>query len=110
MAPSTYSVSQEQCQDFARLSGDFNPLHLNPDYAYKTMFGHQVVFGVYQVIKALDVFCETKVGPLFISSITAEFKTNLAVGENFCVNVDDRDGNCIIKIAPPINYLILRQK
>jgi NAD(P)-dependent dehydrogenase (short-subunit alcohol dehydrogenase family)/acyl dehydratase len=36
----------EDVQNFARLSGDFSPLHVDPDYARTTEFGSCVVHGV----------------------------------------------------------------
>lgn len=40
------SFGQRDLEDFARLSGDNNPLHMNEDYAVKTEAGGQVVHGM----------------------------------------------------------------
>lgn len=42
----TFSFSQEDVKHFAQLSGDHNPLHLDADYAAKTMFGKPIIHGV----------------------------------------------------------------
>ena len=40
------SFSQEDFQRFARLSGDHNPIHVDPDYAAGTRFGATVSHGM----------------------------------------------------------------
>lgn len=50
-----FRIDLAQSQVFARLSGDFNPLHLHPVDARRTPFGSTVVHGVHVALKALDV-------------------------------------------------------
>ncbi len=40
------SFSQEDFHRFARLSGDHNPIHVDPDYAAGTRFGATVSHGM----------------------------------------------------------------
>lgn len=42
----TRSFSEQDVKDFARLSGDFNPIHIDPEYAKTTVFGQRIVHGV----------------------------------------------------------------
>jgi acyl dehydratase len=57
----TYSfqraITAQDVADFAKLSGDSNPLHLSPDYAAKTIFGRQIVHGMF-----LGALCSQMVG------------------------------------------------
>ncbi len=39
-------VTSESVQSFAEVSGDHNPLHLDKDYAEKTMFGGRIAHGM----------------------------------------------------------------
>lgn len=57
---------------FARLSGDWNPVHVDPVAARRTNFGRAVVHGVHLLSWALDVLA-TETGPYGLGSIRAEF-------------------------------------
>ncbi len=41
-----HTFSQQDFDDFARLSGDDNPIHVDPDYAAKTPFRSTVAHGM----------------------------------------------------------------
>ena len=45
----TKILSQDDFDSFAKLSGDYNPIHVDPDYASKTRFGKTVAHGAYLV-------------------------------------------------------------
>ena len=40
------TISEEIVNDFAKLSGDYNPLHMNKEYAASTSFKKRVVHGM----------------------------------------------------------------
>jgi len=40
------TITWEDIQDFARLTGDTNPLHLDEEFAIKTRFGQRVAHGM----------------------------------------------------------------
>jgi 3-hydroxybutyryl-CoA dehydratase len=40
------SISEQDVEAFARLTGDFNPLHMDAAYAEKTAFGGRVAHGM----------------------------------------------------------------
>ena len=42
----THQLTQEDVDAFAALTGDFNPLHVDPDFARQTLFGKPVVYGM----------------------------------------------------------------
>ena len=39
-------ISKNDTMDFAKLSGDFNPLHVDPDFGKKSAFKNNVVHGM----------------------------------------------------------------
>jgi acyl dehydratase len=40
-----FSYSQEQVNNFAEVTGDKNPIHIDQEYASKTMFGRTIMHG-----------------------------------------------------------------
>src|SRR2546427_12045228 len=42
-------ITEEDVLAFARLTGDYNPLHVNADYAAQTNYGNRIVHGAFQV-------------------------------------------------------------
>jgi len=42
----TQKIDESLVNDFAKISGDFNPLHMNNEYAEKTNFGKRVCHGM----------------------------------------------------------------
>jgi 3-hydroxybutyryl-CoA dehydratase len=45
----TKTITEEDVMKFAEVSGDYNPIHVNPEYAKTQMFGKQVAHGVISV-------------------------------------------------------------
>ena len=80
-------IQNREIQKFARLSGDYNPVHVDEQYARQTMFGGQIVYGVQQVMLCLEEFARQMQHPVFITGIKAEFRRPLSVGENFEIDV-----------------------
>src|ERR1700752_2261791 len=45
----TFSLSQEQVKAFADVTGDHNPLHIDADYASKTVFKKPIIHGIFGI-------------------------------------------------------------
>ena len=45
-ATMTRIISDDDIKTFARISGDYNPVHMNDDYAKGTMFGGRIAHGM----------------------------------------------------------------
>ncbi len=43
----TKTITDEDIMGFARVSGDFNPVHVNEEYAKKTFFGGRIAHGAF---------------------------------------------------------------
>lgn len=51
-----YTVTDEDVQKFAEISGDFNPAHFNEAYASKTIFKNRIAHGMISVAKFSGIF------------------------------------------------------
>jgi hypothetical protein len=66
---------------FARLSGDFNPLHVEPMAARRSLFGRPVVHGIHTLLWAMDQWIASQVDTVGITSLKATFERPIGVGE-----------------------------
>ncbi len=67
-----FSYSQDQVNRFAEATGDNNPVHLNADYASKTMFKRPIMHGMLSASLLSKVF-----GTLFPGEGTIYLKQSL---------------------------------
>ncbi len=51
-----YSISYEEVALFSKICGDFNPVHHDPEFAEKTIFGKQIAHGMISVSKFSGIF------------------------------------------------------
>jgi hypothetical protein len=71
---------------FARLSGDFNPMHVDEVAARRTIFGQRVVHGIHLTLWALDRWAAHGGFRFGLERISADFKKGVLVGEQLqCV-------------------------
>jgi acyl dehydratase len=56
--PRTFTISLARSGQFARLSGDYNPIHLAPVLARRSHFGGTVVHGVHTFLGSAQEFDE----------------------------------------------------
>lgn len=49
-----FTISSQQNNDFAALSGDFNPLHVDEIYSRRLQFGHPVIHGIHHLLRSWD--------------------------------------------------------
>ena len=74
------SFSPDDQIAFAKLSGDYNPVHLDPVRARRTRFGYPVVHGIHVLLWALDTLVSQK-SDLQLVSLKFFFNQALEVGE-----------------------------
>ncbi len=77
-----HAFTQDDQLVFARLSGDYNPLHLDPILSRRLLFGHQVVHGLHAVLRGLDHFLKDREKPLELLTVKANFQAGVAVGKS----------------------------
>jgi len=66
---------------FAKLSGDYNPLHLDPVLARRLLFGRQVVHGLHALLWSLDYHLKSQAQPLELRTVKANFQAGIGVGQ-----------------------------
>ena len=110
-------ISEKMVQDYAEVSGDFNPIHLDEDYAKKTEFKNKIVHGMLLISNITEIMVKnfgnswSKNGTLKIKfrnplPVNSNLETNLKI-KKFDKNKDgtlytcevmcnDHDGNILI--------------
>jgi NAD(P)-dependent dehydrogenase (short-subunit alcohol dehydrogenase family) len=76
---------------FAGLSGDFNPLHMDPIAARRTQAGAVVVHGVHGALWAIDKLAELGIIACSIRSLSVQFKKFAYLGDKVELRLLRRD-------------------
>jgi len=75
---------------FARLSGDINPIHMDPLAARRSVVGAVVVHGVHIVLWALDVLARSKFGPPGLTRLEVRFLKPVYLGDEVILILERR--------------------
>jgi NAD(P)-dependent dehydrogenase (short-subunit alcohol dehydrogenase family) len=86
-------ISLKQSRDFARLSGDSNPLHVEPIWARRLQFGGCVVHGVNLTLLMLEEVLRAHRIPagMQLAELAAHFDSALRVDEPFYIVIESDD-------------------
>jgi acyl dehydratase len=96
------SVNLGQSLLFAQLSGDYNPLHIDPIKARRLRFGGTVVHGIHLLLIALDGALISCAVPRRIASLKAKFESPVFTGQKFATMTDVHDvGSMHLSVAAP---------
>ena len=88
------SFSPDDQAAFAELSGDYNPIHLDPLKARRTRFGYPVVHGIHVLLWALDTLVSQNSGFLKLVSLKTSFSQPIGVGETVQFILKSKDETC----------------
>lgn len=81
MTPHARVFSLNDQLSFADLSGDYNPIHVNPVAARRLLFGEAVVHGVHLVLWALDTVAQNNAA-FRVKAIRAVFRNPVLLGSS----------------------------
>ena len=87
---SPFRNSLQSQSNFAELSGDFNPVHLDPLCARRTMFGQIITHGIHNVLRSLEIFLKER--PFSLERLTVNFRNPIFLKEDVViipVNISD---------------------
>lgn len=83
--------------DFASLSGDYNPLHVDAIGARRTMFGAPVVHGIHMVLWAIELWLKTHPAELIrLSSVRVLFKKPVRVETEVCYSLKEETDQRVV--------------
>jgi acyl dehydratase/NAD(P)-dependent dehydrogenase (short-subunit alcohol dehydrogenase family) len=77
----TYSAAQSGQEEFARLSGDWNPIHMDPVLARRSQVGRPVAHGIHTLLLVLDAVAASSRGSLIPSKLTVSFAAPVYIGD-----------------------------
>ena len=98
-------ITDETVREFAALSGDTQPLHLDDDYASQTRFGQRIAHGallVGMVSAVLGVEMAGKDATIIFLGLNVNFIAPVHIGDEVtaqCEVVSVRDDKPIVKLA-----------
>jgi len=76
------TITEEDVMKFAEVTGDFNPIHVNPEYAKTQMFGKQVAHGALSAGLISAVLGTKLFGPgILYTNQTVAFKKPVFFGD-----------------------------
>ncbi len=98
MLPVKKTFTSKDQREFSKISGDYNPIHLDPKLARRSMFGRIIVHGIHAVLWAI---CEQgkKLARRTITLIEVEFINNIPVGEEIDCVWNDKNNTSEICIS-----------
>ena len=82
-------ISEADIVNFAGIIGDFNPVHVNPEYAKTTMFGERIAHGMLTAsfISTLVGCCLPGVNALYLSQ-EVKFVRPVKIGDTLTVRLE----------------------
>lgn len=84
-----HTVSEQDVQDFARVSGDYNPLHMDEEYAKQTQFGGRVAHGALSASYISAILGNDMPGPgAIFTDLSLAFKRPVRIGDTVTASAE----------------------
>ncbi|MBL4596840.1 MAG: MaoC family dehydratase [Robiginitomaculum sp.] len=78
----THTVSEQDVDDFARISGDYNPLHMDEEYAKTTPFGGRIAHGALTASYISAILGNDLPGPgAVFTTLELKFRAPVRIGD-----------------------------
>ncbi len=89
---STRTFTLENQLNFAKISGDWNPIHMDPVAARRTIFGDIVVHGLHSLLWAFECVSQVVHGKRGLARLKTEFKRQVHLDDVVSCNLLDHNG------------------
>lgn len=94
-----WTPDQSDFDRFAALSGDDNPIHVDPTFSARTSFGRTVAHGMLIYSRVWALITAARPGARHVSQ-TLMFPAPAYAGEELRIHIDARsDGTCSVRVA-----------
>ncbi|VAV91560.1 MaoC family protein [hydrothermal vent metagenome] len=78
----SHTVSEQDVTDFARISGDYNPLHMDEEYAKTTAFGGRIAHGALTASYISAILGNDLPGPgAVFTTLELKFRSPVRIGD-----------------------------
>ncbi len=96
-----HRITEQAIKDFAAVSGDYNPLHMDETYASKTVFGTRIAHGALTASYISGILGNHLPGPGSIfTGLSMRFRRPVYIGDEVTVRAEVKDkierGNRIV--------------
>ena len=89
------SFTLEDQISFAQLSGDYNPLHVDPIASRRSIFGGVIVHGVHTLLWALNEWVSDIDLSIELKDVSAVFRNPVQLGKSVRVFIVNRDASSV---------------
>lgn len=87
-----HTVSEQDVIDFARVSGDHNPLHMDDEYAKTTQFGERIAHGALTASYISAILGNDLPGPGSIfTDLSMRFKRPVKIGDTVTARAEVKE-------------------
>lgn len=124
-----HTITEDDVKQFAKLTGDYNPLHLDEEFAGRTSFKKPVVYGMLSASFISTLIGMKIPGPGALwTSQTLEFMRQVYIGDSLTISAevkqvsvstetlkihvraDNQDGQTVLKGEAAVKVLEVKQK
>jgi 3-hydroxybutyryl-CoA dehydratase len=85
----THTVTEQDVEDFARICGDYNPIHMDEAYAAKTPFGGRIAHGALTASYISAILGNDLPGPgAIFMTLELKFRAPVRIGETVVAHAE----------------------
>ncbi|WP_340107138.1 MaoC family dehydratase [Pikeienuella sp. HZG-20] len=110
IAPMTIQTSHAAAEGYAALTKDWNPIHLDPDFAARTPFGRPIAHGTMALNLLVEAVGRASGGALRVADLDIRFVSPTFVGESLTADGtrDGREGAYEVRVTAGEGRIVLQ--